>query len=92
MKTNFEMVKELDKAFQPKRRGVIEMSEIYFINKSLCLDEMDILQLRNLRDLTVMFYNLKMETEGGFDYDTHDKMSAIVAVIDQKIRNNGGEI
>ena len=38
MKTNFEMVKELDKEFQPKRRGVIEMSEIYFINKALCLD------------------------------------------------------
>ena len=91
MKTNFEMIRELDKEFTPETRGIVHMKEIYQINKALCLDEMDVIALRNIRDFTVMFYNMKME-DGGFDRDIHDKMSAIVSVIDNKLWNMGAEV
>lgn len=83
MKTNFQMIVELDNNFTPEQRHVVSMEEIYRINKELCLDEMDKLALQNLRDFTVMYFDMKMGDN--FDMDTHDKMSAIVAVIDTKL-------
>lgn len=83
MKTNFQMVAELDRNFTPKQRRVVSMEEIYEINKALCLDEMDELALRNLRDFAVMYFDMKMDEN--FDMATHDKMSAIVGVIDTKL-------
>lgn len=65
------------------------MPEIYHINKTLCLDEMDVLQLRNLRDMVVMYYTIR---EKYMNIDTMDKTSAITAVIDNKIFNLGAEV
>lgn len=59
MNTNFQMIRELEKVYNPKQKGIVEMDEIYLINKTLCLDEMDMLQLRNLRDFTVLYFNSK---------------------------------
>lgn len=90
MKTNFQMLRELNKEYDamPHVRGIVSMKEIYLINEKLCLDKMDILGLRNLRDFIVLFFDRDDE----IDFDKMDKVSAFVAVIDNKIFNMGGEV
>lgn len=97
MKTNYQMMNELNNEYTPKQRGIVSMSEIYKINEALELDKRDVLDLRNLRDFAVYYWstiiNALMEVK-----DTEnalaimDKQSAILTVIDQKIANKGGEI
>ncbi len=87
MLTNFVMVKELNKAFAPKRAGVSSADEVALIRKSLCIKEMDNLQLQNLRDFVVMFYNAIDATR-----EDMDKMSAIVGVIDNEKFSRGMEV
>lgn len=89
MKTNFAMMKDLLKEYEPKQFGIVNKDEIYLINEKLCLDEMNELQLRNLRDFTVLFFDSRMDD---FDRKEMDKMSAITAVIDQKLWNIGAEV
>lgn len=86
MKTNHLMLRELLEAYHPKERGMINNEEHTLVRKTLCLDEMDILQLRNLRDYTVasMSHSEKME-----DWD---RMSAITYCIDLRILELGGEV
>lgn len=93
MKTNYQMINELDKNFKPVRRHYINGEEVNQIREALCIKEMNLLQLRNLRDLTVMFFALKEEHEEDVDaqFDIMDKMSAVTAVIDDAIINRGGE-
>ena len=57
MNTNFQMIKELNKKYDamPHTRGFATKEEVELISKTLCLEEMDILQLRNLRDFVVIF-------------------------------------
>lgn len=92
MNTNFQMLRELNKEYTPKQRGMVTMSEIYQINKALCLDEMDELQLRNLRDFTVMFYHSNDDEDINAVMIKMDKMSAITSVIDNKLWNIGAEV
>ena len=96
MKTNYQMLVELNKEYTPARQGIVSMTEIYLINEKLHLDEMDKLQLMNLRDFTVMFFNIeadRAELESRTECrKVIDKMSAIVSVIDQKLFNIGAEI
>ena len=86
MKTNHLMLQELLQEYHPKERGMINVDEYMLIRKTLCLDNMDILALRNLRDFTVasMGHSKKME-----DWD---RMSAITYCIDRHIVNLGGEV
>lgn len=86
MNTNFQMLKELEESYSPKRRGVLDTWEMKQISEALCLDGMDILQLRNLRDFTVMYF------AAAEDWESLDKMSAITTVIDMKIWKLGGEV
>lgn len=90
MKTNFQMIRELNKEYDsmPHIRGIVSMKEIYLINEKLCLDEMDILGLRNIRDFIVLFF----DRDDKIDFDRMDKVSAFVSVIDNKIFNMGGEV
>ena len=48
MKTNYLMLTDLLKIYHPETRGVVSASEVDTITTTLCLDEMNILQLRNL--------------------------------------------
>ena len=97
MKTNYQMMNELNSEYTPKQRGIVSMSEIYKINETLELDKRDVLDLRNLRDFAVYYWstiiNALMEVK---DTDTAlaimDKQSAILTVIDEKIANKGGEL
>ena len=88
MKTNFQMLKELLEKYHPQTRGFISVEESKLIKETLHLAEMDILALRNLRDITVEFI-------GNKDNDTiedWDRMSAICTIIDNEIFKQGGEV
>lgn len=89
MKTNFQMLRELLEEYEPKQSGILSRDEFRLITDTLCIREMDILQLRNLRDFVVACLS-------GADKDTAvknmDKISAITHVIDTFIVENGGEV
>ena len=96
MKTNFQMVQELD-GFTPKQRGILTLEEVRRIQDTLHIGEMDELALRNLRDFTVMFYGLKIDRAE--DENNHQEMmklmdvvSGITGVIDSRLWNIGAEV
>ena len=86
MKTNHLMLRDLLEVYHPEKRGILNADESMLIINTLCLGEMDILALRNLRDFTVasMGHSDAME-----DWD---RMSAITYVIDTQIVELGGEV
>ena len=86
MKTNHLMLKELLERYHPKQRGILNNEEYVLVKETLCLNEMDILALRNLRDYVVasMCRSERME-----DWD---RMSAITHCIDMQIIELGGEV
>lgn len=86
MKTNFQMLRELLNVYHPVQQGIISKYEYGLVSKTLCIEEMDILQLRNLRDFTVSHMG---RSEKMSDWD---KMSAITYVIDSRIVELGGEV
>lgn len=65
-------------------------SERVLIRQALHLDRRDILDLRNLRDFVIVFFD--KDREKVEFWENMDKMSAITAMIDQKIWELGGEI
>ena len=86
-RTNIQMFEGLA-SFEPERRGMVTMKEINYISKELNLNNRTMLDLRNLRDFTVLYY-------GNFAEDPAwavNMMSAITSVIDLKIMNKGGEV
>ena len=85
MKTNHLMLRELLENYHPKSKGLINKEEHELVSRTLCLKEMDILQLRNLRDFTVLRLS-KSE-----DMEDWDRMSAITYCIDWQICEIGGE-
>ena len=86
MRTNFSMLKDLLDKYTPEERGIISQYEYQTIESSLCLNEMDILQLRNLRDFIVAHMS---RSDSLVDWD---RMSAITYVIDSRIVTLGGEV
>lgn len=90
MKTNYQMLKDLNKKYDSMKhtKGFLTKEEVNLISKDLCLKEMNILQLRNLRDFTVLF----LSRGGGDEMDMLDKVSAITHVIDNEIWSKGGEV
>lgn len=86
MKTNSLMLKDLLEKYHPVKRGIMSLTENTLIRETLCIDEMDILQLRNLRDYTVAHMSRSEKME---DWD---RMSAITHAIDLRIVELGGEV
>lgn len=86
MNTNHWMLNELLKKYKPSQRGILSSEEYELVKETLCVEEMDVLQLRNLRDFTVahMGHSKNM--------DDWDKLSAITYVIDSHICKLGGEV
>jgi hypothetical protein len=82
------MLKELEGKYHPKKRGFVNVEENNLIKETLCLAEMDVLALRNLRDFTVAFL---CNTEDNTREDW-DRMSAITYIIDTVISQKGGEV
>ena len=85
MNTNFQMLRELLEVYHPEQRGIMSGKEAELIRKTLHIDEMDILQLRNLRDFTVAHMGRSENME---DWDC---ISAITYCIDSAIIELGGE-
>ncbi len=86
MNTNFQMLKELLEKYHPVQRGMMNITETTLIRETLHINEMDVLQLRNLRDFTVLHLGRSEKME---DWD---RMSAITTVIDVRINELGGEV
>lgn len=86
MNTNFQMLRELLEKYHPVNRGMMNITETSLIRETLHINEMDILQLRNLRDFTVLHLGRSEKME---DWD---RMSAIATVIDMRISELGGEV
>lgn len=86
MKTNYQMLRKLLEKYHPEQQGIINFTENTLIREILCIDEMDILQLRNLRDFTVEYMSRSKKME---DWD---RMSAITYAIDLRIVELGGEV
>ena len=86
MKTNFQMLRELLEKYHPKTRGMLSGEEYKLVVDTLHLSEMDVLQLRNLRDFTVVHMGRSE------DMEDWDRMSAITYCIDSKIVELGGEV
>jgi hypothetical protein len=86
MKTNFQMLRELLESYHPEQHGIMSWSEHQLIHDTLHVGEMDILQLRNLRDFVVLYLDRDADRE---DWDC---MSAITHVIDSKISYLGGAV
>lgn len=86
MKTNFQMLRELLEKYHPVERGILSVHEMELVENTLHINEMDILQLRNLRDFTVAHMGRSNKME---DWD---RMSAITYVIDSRIVELGGEV
>ena len=86
MKTNYQMLRDLLEKYHPEQRGVMSRAENVLIRETLHIDEMDILQLRNLRDFTVEYMGKSKKME---DWD---RMSAVTYAIDLRIVELGGEV
>jgi hypothetical protein len=80
------MLKELLEKYNPEQRGIMNYEEKLLIQEALHIGEMDILQLRNLRDFTVLYLG---KSEKMKDWDI---MSAITYCIDSAIIELGGEV
>ena len=97
MKTNFQMLRELLEVYHPEEIGFLNKHEIMLIKQTLCIEEMDILQLRNLRDFTVLqLRNLRdftvLHLGRSEKREDWDRMSAIIHIIDSRIFDLGGEV
>lgn len=86
MQTNFQMLRVLLEKYHPQQRGLMNVQENKLIRDTLHIDEMDVLQLRNLRDFTTVYISKSEKME---DWD---KMSAITHTIDTRICELGGEV
>lgn len=87
MKTNYQMLLDFE-PFKFQNRGWINESETAIIKKNFKITERTDVDLQNLRDFVVMFYATKENT----NFELMDKMSAIVAVIDEEKFHRGLEI
>ena len=86
METNYSMLKKLLEIYHPKERGILLNEEFDLIKRTLHLDEMDILALRNLRDFVVAMMG------HSDDVEDWDRISAITSCIDHSIFNLGENV
>lgn len=86
MNTNFQMLRELLEKYHPEQQGIMNYEEKLLIQDVLHIGEMDVLQLRNLRDFTVAHMGRSEKME---DWD---RMSAITYCIDSALIELGEEV
>lgn len=101
-KPDFNLLMDLLEGYSPKQRGIVSNTEIQMISKRLELERRTEIELRNMRNFSVIFLSnqadsaRKQEMEGkpsAVSYVTFmDIMSAITAVIDRHIIEAGGEV
>jgi len=79
-KTNFQMLRDLLEVYIPERMGIATAGEVKLIKEKLRLENMSVLELRNMRDFVVAYMGV----------DDMDRMSAIVAVVDGELFDRNG--
>jgi hypothetical protein len=84
-KTNFTLIKELNEKYQPKTRGIVSSDEVTLIKDALELHDATELELRNMRDFVVIFF----DNQDAGDRTSWNKMSAITHVIDILLSQKG---
>ncbi len=90
-KSNFNALRELLEVYQPEMQGIVTKKEKQLITKILQIEEMNPLELQNLRDFTVLYLSRDCK-DIKKDRENSDKMSAIVHVIDLKKLELGGNV
>lgn len=94
MRTNNKMLQDLNTKYSVLThiRGVVTMKEIYLINSELELDGRSEVELRNLRDFIVLWFNMEINCNMDNALKLMDQLSAYTSVIDNKLFNMGCEI
>ena len=94
MRTNNEMLQDLNTKYSVLThiKGVVTMKEIYLINSELELDGRSEVELRNLRDFIVLWFNMEINCNMDNALKLMDQLSAYTSVIDNKLFNMGCEI
>lgn len=90
-----EKLYELKENFTPtKIGGVLPATEVTYIKNHLCLETLNIDDLKNLKDFSEIYFGSLIDrTKTSLDaFKLNDKLSAITTVIDERINNLGGEV
>lgn len=100
MRTSFfNLLRNLGE-YTPSNRHFTSGTEVEFVKTTLELDSMSAFDLINLRDMTVMFYEMKMNDEMMNNdmmrtekwWQMHSAMSSVTAVIDSVKFSKGLEV
>lgn len=105
MKTNYQMLLDFE-PFKFRKWGFINKNETEIVKKNFKIEERTDIELQNLRDFVVMYYTMKEKEDIAFNdslkekdknldntlFELMDKMSAIVAVIDEEKFKRGLEV
>lgn len=105
MKSNYQMLLDFE-SFKFQKWGFINKNETEIVKKNFKIEERTDIELQNLRDFVVMYYTMKEKEDIAFNdslkekdrkldntlFELMDKMSAIVAVIDEEKFNRGLEV
>ena len=89
MKTYFQLIMEMND-YCPKSKGITSEEEIDMLDKHFGLSGMKEIELRNLRDMVVLYFDRQMEHCSDNAHQSDSLMQAlmsITAVIDRFIYN-----
>ena len=86
-KTDYEMLLDLNRKYEPKRRGFCNNEECLLIKSELQIKERDILSLRNLRNTAVLYFSDEQDPDKLIE--KMDKMGAVCSIIDSRLFNLG---
>lgn len=105
MKTNYQMLLDFE-PFKFRKWGFINKNETEIVKKNFKIEERTDIELQNLRDFVVMYYTMKEKEDIAFNdslkekdknldntlFELMNKMSAIVAIIDEEKFKRGLEV
>lgn len=92
-RTDYQCLVALDKKYTPAQRGILSKTESDLIKKELELNSRTIIELNNIRDMSVMFFSIQVNAHEQDNpprtMECMDKMSAITHVIDLVLMDRG---
>lgn len=96
-KTDFQSILELNNAYTPAQRGIVNAEEAETIRRILELESRTPIELNNVRDMVVIIYNQMSDRcdhlgERDKSMQYMDAMSAITCIIDQEKFVRGMEV
>jgi hypothetical protein len=96
-RTNYLSLMALDKVYTPETEGFVNKSEAELIRKELELKQRTDIELNDIRDMTVLFFDM-MGNSAREEKNVEkwrvirDKSSAIVCIIDNEKIRHGMEV